>query len=354
MSGPWVREAIRELRAYALEPRLAPTKLDQNESPADFPDDLKEEVARRVARRAWNRYPEFETTRLREAIARHHGLGTAGVLAGNGSNELLLAAVLTLVSPGTRVLLPVPTFSLYEKLAAVAGGSVERLPFDPAAGVIPAEPLLERCGGEGPPPVVIVCSPNNPSGAVLERGAVERLLAAGAVVILDRAYGEFDGAPLPAMHDRLAVLSTFSKAWGIAALRVGWLASTPDTCREIRKVKLPYSMNVFSEEAAIVALENAARCRARVEEIVEARERMARELGSIPGVRPYPSKANFIAFETATDPRDLFRALLESGFLVRDVSGMAGMERALRVSIGTPEENERLVAAVRDAMKEAE
>lgn len=353
MSGQWIRAAVRELRAYTLEAREAAIKLDQNESPRDFPQDLKQEVMRRVALRSWNRYPEFETSRLREAIGRYHRLAQENVLAGNGSNELLLATVLTLVSPGSRVVLPVPTFSLYDKLVAIAGGRVERVPFDPASGVIPVAPLLDRCGGDGPSPIVIVCSPNNPTGAVLERGGVERLLASGAVVILDRAYGEFDEEPMPAMHERLVVLSTFSKAWGIAALRVGWLAATAETCREIRKVKLPYSMNVFSEEAAIVALENPQRCRERVDEMVAGRERLMRDLAAIPGVRPYPSKANFIAFETPADPLPLFRALLQEGLLVRDISGHPGLERALRVSVGTAEENERFVATLRDVVQES-
>lgn len=351
MSTPWIRAAVRELRAYTLEPRNAATKLDQNESPADFPDDLKQEVVRRVMQRQWNRYPEFETTRLREAIARHHGLELGNVLTGNGSNELLLASILALVSPGTKVLLPVPTFSLYDKLVAIAGGSVERIPFDPGSGVIPVAPILSRCAEGGLPPVVIVCSPNNPTGAVFEEGGVKRLLDAGAVVILDRAYGEFDETLLPALHDRLVVLSTFSKAWGVAALRVGWLAATEATCREIRKVKLPYSMNVFSEEAAIVALENAGRCGARVEEIVAERDRVIEALSDVRGVRPFPSRANFVAFEVDIDPQAVFQALLAAGFLVRDISANPGMERALRVSVGTPQENSRFVAALRDIME---
>lgn len=353
MSGQWIRQAVRELRAYTLEAREAAIKLDQNESPRDFPEDLKQEVMRRVALRSWNRYPEFETSRLREAIGRYHGLAAENVLAGNGSNELLLATIFTLVAPGSRVILPVPTFSLYDKLVAIAGGSVERVPFDPASGVIPMAPVLERCAGDGPRPIVIVCSPNNPTGAVLERGGVDRLLAAGAVVILDRAYGEFDEEPLPAMQDRLVVLSTFSKAWGIAGLRVGWLAATEETCREIRKVKLPYSMNLFSEEAAIVALENAARCKERVDEMLAGREQLLRDLGAIQGVRPFPSKANFIAFETTADAQSLFRTLLNEGLLVRDISANPGMERALRVSVGTREENERFVATLRDIVKES-
>lgn len=352
MSAPFIRDAIRELRAYTLEPREAPVKLDQNESPFDFPPELKREVEARVASRGWNRYPDFETERLRAAIALRHGLGEENVLAGNGSNELLLAAITTFVSRGTEVVIPVPSFALYEKLVTVAGGSVRRVPIDPATGVIPADALLESCRGCDSPPVVIVCSPNNPTGGVIAPDGIDRLLGSGATVLLDRAYGEFDGADAPALHERLVVLSTFSKAWGIAGLRVGWLASTEATCREIRKVKLPYNMNVFSEEAAIVALENAPLLEARVAAIVAERERLAGTLASIPGVRPYPSRANFIAFETPLDAGVLFDDLLRAGVLVRNVSAYAGLQRCLRVGIGAPEENERFIAALRAALKE--
>lgn len=352
MSAPFIREAIRDLRAYTLEPREAPVKLDQNESPYDFPPELKREVQARVAARAWNRYPDFETQRLRAAIALRHGLGEENVLAGNGSNELLLAAITTFVSGGTEVVIPVPSFALYEKLVTVAGGSVRRVPIDLASGVIPVDALLESCRGCDSAPVVIVCSPNNPTGGVIPRGGIERLLESGATVILDRAYGEFDDAERPPLHERLVVLSTFSKAWGIAGLRVGWLASTEETCREIRKVKLPYNMNVFSEEAAIVALENALLLDARVATIVAERERIARALASISGVRPFPSRANFIAFQTPLDAGVLFDDLLRAGVLVRNVSAYPGMQRCLRTGIGAPEENDRFIAALREALKE--
>jgi histidinol-phosphate aminotransferase len=361
MSAPFIREAIRGLRAYTLEPREAPVKLDQNESPFDFPPELKRDVEARVAARGWNRYPDFETRRLRAAIALRHGLAAENVLAGNGSNELLLATITTLVSPGTDVVIPVPSFALYEKLVTVAGGSVRRVPIDPVTGVIPVDALLRGIsgapraplrGGHESAPVVIVCSPNNPTGGVIAPGGIDRLLESGATVILDRAYGEFDGAERPPLHERLVVLSTFSKAWGIAGLRVGWLASTEETCREIRKVKLPYSMNVFSEEAAMVALENAPLLQARVEAIVAERERLAGALASIPGVRPFPSHANFIAFETPLDAGVVFDDLLRAGVLVRNVSAYPGMDRCLRAGVGAPEENDRFVEALRAALKE--
>lgn len=352
MSAAFIRDAIRDLRAYTLEPREAPVKLDQNESPFDFPPELKREVAARVAARGWNRYPDFETERLRAAIAARHGLGEENILAGNGSNELLLAAITTFVSRETEVVIPVPSFALYEKLVTVAGGSVRRVAIEPATGVIPEDALLECCRGCDSAPVVIVCSPNNPTGGVISPRGIDRLLESGATVILDRAYGEFDGAGRQPLDDRLVVLSTFSKAWGIAGLRIGWLASTADTCREIRKVKLPYNMNVFSEEAAIVALENAPLLEARVATIVAERERIARILASIAVVRPFPSRANFIAFETPLDAGILFDDLLRAGVLVRNVSAYPGMQRCLRTGIGTPEENDRFIEALRAALKE--
>src|SRR6185503_12766612 len=140
--------------------------------------------------------------------------------------------------------------------------------------------------------VVIVCSPNNPTGSVLPDGGIEQLLATGATVLFDRAYGDFALDTLPPLHDRLVTFSTFSKAWGLAALRIGWLASTAATCREIRKVKLPYSLNVISESIAALALENRAVRDANVASIIEERERMLVEMRAI----AFPSRANFIAF----------------------------------------------------------
>src|SRR5213076_2217594 len=107
-----------------------------------------------------------------------------------------------------------------------------------------------------PGAIVILCSPNNPTGGVLPRGGLEKLLSTGATVLFDRAYGDFANDALPPLDDRLITFSTFSKAWGLAGLRVGWLASTATTCREIRKVKLPYSLNIVSEAVAAIALEH--------------------------------------------------------------------------------------------------
>jgi histidinol-phosphate aminotransferase len=335
------RAAIAAMTAYTLELRDADIKLNQNESPEDLPRAFKEELFRRVAARPWNRYPDFELTELRTAIARANGLEPDQILVGNGSNELLAATVATFVGPGTPVVIPRPTFALYEKLVAIAGGTVVPIEIDPATGQLPLDAMVRAAD---PSSVVIVCSPNNPTGGVLPPGGVEALLATGATVLLDRAYGEFESggrsispaAPAGGVaRAPLITFSTFSKAWGLAGLRVGWLASSADVCREIRKVKLPYSLNIVSEAAAILALENPWLRDRNVERVRKERARMMATLGDA----AFRSEANFILFRAAPG---LFDRLLGRGILVRAYAGF------LRVSIGLPEENDAFLAAMKE------
>ncbi len=338
------RATIAAMTAYTLELREAEIKLNQNESPYDFPADLKQQLADEILRRSWNRYPDFESTKLRTAIAHAYGLAPENILAGNGSNELLAAAIATFVGPGTPVVIPRPTFTLYEKLVTIAGGSIINVDIDPRSGLLPLDSMLV------PGAVVIVCSPNNPTGGVLPEGGIDRLLECGATVLFDRAYGDFaeeSGRPAaggtPALHDRLVTFSTFSKSWGLAGLRVGWLASTPATAREIRKVKLPYSLNIVSEAAAVIALQNPGLRDRNVGRIVRERDRMFAEMRGI--VQCFPTSANFIAFRTR---RPLFEDFCARGILVRDISSYYGLAGCLRVSAGTPEENDRFLEALKE------
>src|SRR5688572_30357187 len=205
------------MTAYTLELREAAVKLNQNESPFDFP--FKDEALAAVAKRAWNVYPDFESTVLRTALANAYALMPENVLVGNGSNELLAAAVGAFVGPGTPVIFARPTFALYEKLVTIAGGLPIPIDLEPMSDLLPLDAMLGTLSSlEGA--AVIVCSPNNPTGGVLPRGGIEKLLATGATVLFDRAYGDFadphGGAR--ADHDHLVTFSTFSKAWGLAAL----------------------------------------------------------------------------------------------------------------------------------------
>lgn len=343
------RDVVAAMTAYTLELREAAIKLNQNESPTDFPQELKEKVLAEMARRHWNIYPDFESMMLRGALAKAHGYDTANVLVGNGSNELLAATIPTFVGPGTPVVFPKPTFALYEKLIAVAGGIALPIAVEPSTGLLPLDEMLHaiaRCDNA----VVIVCSPNNPTGGVLPEGGIDALLATGATVLFDRAYGDFAEDTMPPLNDRLVTFSTFSKAWGLAGLRVGWLASTASTCREIRKVKLPYSLNIISEGVAATALEHPEIRTRNVAATIAERTRMFEAMQRIEGVTPFPSRSNFIAFTTQRNVKDVFNALHADDILIRDVS--AAVPNALRVSVGTPAENDAFLASLERIMKD--
>jgi histidinol-phosphate aminotransferase len=346
--APFVREEIRRMRAYSLPPRIARDKLDQNESPFDWPDEMKRQVVERLASRSWNRYPDFELVELRRALATRYALEPEELIVGNGSNELLLTALLAF-APGAEVFAPVPTFPLYEKITTVTGGRFTAVPLDPRTGRLPVREIALRARACRTPAVVIVCSPNNPTGGVLQPGEIEALLDTGATVLVDRAYGDFVPDGLPAIHPRLVVLSSFSKSAALAGLRIGWLAAAAGTCAELRKVRLPYSLNAFSSEAALVALANREWQDRVVALVVAERQRVAERLRRI-AAEVFPSSANFICFRLP-NASTVFERLYARGVLLRDVGSYPHLEGCLRVSIGTPEQNDRFLAALQECTR---
>jgi histidinol-phosphate aminotransferase len=349
-----VKPAVRQIAAYTLAARRAPVKVNQNENPYDLPEAVKRRVLEAALARPWSRYPDFDPRELLERLAAFAGWRADGVLAGNGSNELIEALLLVTVGPGTRVLVPEPTFTLYALLTKVLGGDLISSPLGPELEYVPAElrALREACA----PSVTIVCSPNNPTGSFLEPEDVAALCTVDdGLVVVDEAYHEFAGksvVPLLTDHPNLVVLRTFSKAMGMAGLRVGYLLASPEIVREVNKARLPYNLNFFSQMAALAALEDEALLRAQVERIATDRDELFRRLAHVPGVRPFPSRANFILFELeGADPKAVFEAIYERGVLVRDVSATPRLSRCLRVSVGSEEENEAFLSALRHALE---
>ncbi len=344
-----IKPRVRELKAYMLSPDRASVKINQNENPWDAPEALKRETLRRMSERAWSRYPDFVPASLHEKLAAFAGWTPDGVVAGNGSNELIQATLMVTVGEGKRVLISEPTFALYRQVATVLGGEVLSVPlsgelqFDAAA----LRAAIEREA----PDVVILCSPNNPTGCRIDEADLEALLeASGALVVVDEAYFEFSGrtvAPLLARHENLAVFRTFSKAMGMAALRVGYLLASAALAREVGKAVLPYNLNAFSQTAAEVAVEMYEESlRPTVRRIVEERERLYEALRNIEGLAPVASHANFMVVRSSIEPRAVFRELLARDILVRDVSGYPMLKDFFRVSVGAPEENDKLIAAL--------
>jgi histidinol-phosphate aminotransferase len=345
-----IKPAVLAQPGYTLVSPAARRKLNQNESPFDFPADLKREVFTQVAGQFWQRYPEFVPRDLQVALAAHYGWVPDGVLVGNGSNELIQATLSVTLGSGDRVVAPSPTFSLYRLLTGVLGGRYVPVPLGEGFEY-DIERLIETVQQEQAR-VVVLNSPNNPTGSVLPDGAVERILdRTEALVVCDEAYQDFGGPTalgLLARSSRLVVLRTFSKALGLAGLRFGLALAHPAVAREIAKGKLPYNVNLITLTAARVALRNASALTARTREISATRERFVARLRKLPGIAVYPSAANFVLIRCETLPAtQLFQGLYqEYGILVRDVSSSPELAECLRISIGTEEDMEAVSEAL--------
>jgi histidinol-phosphate aminotransferase len=350
-----IKPAVRQIGAYTLAVRQAPIKVNQNENPFDVPEAVKRSVLERALQRPWSRYPDFDARELLERLAAFSGWRADGILAGNGSNELIEALFMVTVAPGTRVVLPEPTFTLYALLTKILGGELLPVPLGPELEYDPLEIRKLRLGVDAP--LTILCSPNNPTGGVIENDQIARICEeADGLVVVDEAYHEFarrSAVPLLRAHPNLIVLRTFSKAMSLAGLRVGYLLAAPELAKEINKARLPYNLNFFSTTAALAALDCWEELRATVERLIAAREELLHKLYRVPGVKPYPSQANFILFELETaDPKAVFESVLKRGVLIRDVSTYPRLGRCLRVSVGSEQENEAFLAALRHALEE--
>jgi histidinol-phosphate aminotransferase len=348
-----IKPRVRELGAYTLRRYEAQIKLNQNESPYDVPAELKERLWERLAERPWNRYPPFVAVDFGEAVAEATGWPAEGVLAGNGSNELIQALLATVVEPGIALVVPEPTFTLYRLLGEVGGASIRGVLLDDDLR-FDVDGIIEAARESGAA-MIVVCTPNNPTGSALTREDVERIHdSTESLLVLDQAYVEFggyDAIPLLKERPRLIILRTFSKAMSLAGLRAGYLLGHPELVREISKAKLPYNVNFVTESVAAEVL----RCRELllpgIAAIRRERDRLFAALGAVPGVRAFPSEANFVLFRVerpGIDHRTVFERLLtERGILIRDVSAYPLLTGCLRVNAGTEAESNAFIEGLR-------
>jgi len=336
----YVRPAVQALGAYTLDLSPCRFKLDQNEVPWELPQRIKEEVARRLLDREWARYPDFHAARLRERLAAAHDWMPEGVLAGNGSNELLAATMAAVGGPGREILGLAPSFGLYPVFALQSGARYRAI--GPRADLALPTDELELEIDRDPRRTVLVASPNNPTGEAIPPATIARWAAkladADAPLLLDNAYGEFcrfDYRPLLARHPNLVIFRTFSKAWSLAGLRLGYLLGAPDLVSEIVKVKLPYNLGQAGAIAGELALDNTALVERRVRLLV-ARRAQWRALLAASQDEVFDSEANFCLIRNRKEKSLLVKELLaERGIRVRDVSGGPGLEGCLRFSVGT-------------------
>jgi histidinol-phosphate aminotransferase len=354
-----VKPSVREIGAYTLRPYEPRVKLNQNESPYDVPAALKERIQRALAARPWNRYPPFVAASFIEAVAEATRWPADGVLVANGSNELIQATLAVVVGPGVSVVVPEPTFTLYRLMTEVNGGTVVPVPLRADLGF--DVDAIVRAANASAAAVVVLCTPNNPTGAALTAEEILRVHdETGALLLLDQAYVEFggyDAIPLLGGRPRIVVLRTFSKAMSMAGLRAGYMLAHPALAAEVNKAKLPYNVNFFTEVAAAEVLRARAELAPMVRALCAERDRMHAAMAAMEGIRVFRSAANFLCFRVeapGTTHVEVFDGLLERwGVLVRDVSKYPMLERCLRVNAGTPEENDLFLAGLATLLEEA-
>ncbi|HLT46251.1 MAG TPA: aminotransferase class I/II-fold pyridoxal phosphate-dependent enzyme [Rubricoccaceae bacterium] len=358
-----IRPEVRAERAYRVPTDAeAAAKLDQNESPFDLPEALKRTLVEGFAATEWNRYPDDRPHRLIAALAERLGLPTESVIVGRGSNELTHTVGLCLLGRGTPVVLPHPMFALFASVARMHAAEI--------VGVAPeadlshdAEAIL-AAARRADAALTIVTSPNNPTGRVIPFEGLEAL-AAGApgFVLFDEAYHEFVEGPTAAdllrRHPNVLVMRTFSKAMGLAGLRLGLLLGAPEVIQEIEKARLPFLVDRLSERAALEVLAHPEWVAERVATLKAERARMERAASAMEGVEVIPGAANFFLMRTPLAPADLVGGLAARSVRVRDVSaypGLGGDGAApgwVRVSVGAPAENRAFEVALQHVLSAA-
>lgn len=330
-------------------------RLDLNENPFDLPPDLKEQVLAALRRVEFNRYHSQVRPELLTTLARRSGVTPDMVVLGNGGDEVIALAIAAVAAPGGRVILPVPTFSGYPALAAAAGVEVREVAspgfcFDAAglAAALAAGPAPTTAGRGGT--LLFLCRPNNPTGYVCPEELVHELLAvrSDAVVAVDEAYFEFSGltvAGLLGRYPNLLIIRTLSKAFCLAGIRVGYALAAPGLAARLERVRPAFNLSVAAHAIALEVLRHAPRFEALVRELIGWREELHTGLAALPGVRVYPAPTNFLLLHVGPEAPAVHQRLWVRGVRVRHYGGI--LDEYLRVSVGTPAENQAVLRALR-------
>jgi histidinol-phosphate aminotransferase len=349
---PKVRDDVALMEGYHSPQVEVKVRLNTNEAPVPPPQAWQDAFAAELAAVEWHRYPDRAATQLRDALARFHGVAPEQVFAGNGSNEVLQCLCLAYGGAGRTVATFEPTYALHSHIARITGTGV-------VSGERNADFSLDlgevrRVIAEADPAITFLCSPNNPTGMVEPEDVVREVadLAPG-VVVVDEAYGQFAPWSALALVDEerpLVVTRTYSKTWSMAAARLGYLIGPSWLVAELDKVVLPYHLDVIKQIAGRLALDYRDEMEARVAMLVEERGRLVAAMSELP-IDVWPSGANFVLFRPqSADGHDVWQALLDRSVLVRNCASWPRLDGCLRVTIGTPDENDAFLSALTEVL----
>jgi histidinol-phosphate aminotransferase len=347
-----LRHDVQGMHAYAVQPSAGFLKLDAMENPFQLPPALQAELGQRLGAVAINRYPGGRIDELKTALAAHIAMPDGcALMLGNGSDELISLLALACDVPGATILAPVPGFVMYAMSAQLQGLHFVGVPL--TADFALDEAAMLAAIEEHRPAITYIAYPNNPTANLFDDAVIEKIVAAvgaqNGLVVFDEAYQPFSSRtwlPRAGEHDHVLVMRTLSK-FGLAGIRLGYMVGPAALIGEIDKVRPPYNVSVLNAEAALFALEHADEYDRQATVLRSERERLQVALADMPGVHAWPSEANMILVRVANS-KATFEGMKQRGVLIKHVAALHPLlANCLRLTVGTPEENTRMIDALR-------
>ncbi|MEA2086478.1 MAG: histidinol-phosphate transaminase [Candidatus Caldatribacteriota bacterium] len=354
----YYRDSLRELKPY--DPHEVPykIKLNANENPYSLPEEIIEEILRKAKNLEYSHYPNANSEKLSEIVSSFWGLNRDNIVIGNGSDELIDYLIKAFSEKGRRLITTAPSFAMYKIYSIVNGANFVQIPLSQSDFSLNVDKILEEAKKEDSS-VVFIAYPNAPTGNYFAEEKIIKIIEeSGCLIVVDEAYFEFGEktfVPLISRYNNLVILRTFSKAYSLAGLRVGYLLSNPEIINEVRKVKSPFNVNTFSQLAAQVVFENKEILKDSIKKIVEEREKLINRINELPPFKAHPSRTNFVLVEVGSkENTDLvYNGLLEQGILVQTVSDpvFSTSRYFLRITVGNREENDILLEKLENISK---
>ena len=357
-SAAWlkhIRQDVQSMHAYAIQDSTGMVKLDAMENPFTLPPELQKQLGERLGALALNRYPGDRVNVLRAQLAKYADMPEGfDIMLGNGSDELITLISMACDVPGANFLAPVPGFVMYAMSAQLQGVAFHGVPL--TANFELDEAAMLQAIATHKPAVVYLAYPNNPTGTLWNAEVIERIVVAqgqqGGLVVMDEAYQPFASQTYMdriAKHGHVLLMRTLSK-FGLAGVRIGYMVGPKALIAEIDKVRPPYNISVLNCECALFALEHASVFAAQAGQIRQEREKLSQALAVLPGVQVFPSQANMLLVRMP-DATKCFEGMKTKGILVKNVSKMHPLlNNCLRLTVGTPEENEQMLAALKESL----
>ena len=352
------RDSLKKLKSY--DPHEVPykVKLNANENPYGLPEEIVEEILRKAKNLEYSRYPNANSVKLSETVSSFWGLTRDNIVIGNGSDELIDYLIKAFSEKGRRVITTAPSFAMYKIYSIVNGSNFVQIPLSQSNFSLNEDKILEEAKKEDSS-IVFIAYPNAPTGNYFAEDKIIKIIEeSGCLVVVDEAYYEFGKktfVPLISQYDNLVILRTFSKAYCIASLRMGYLLSNPEIINEIRKVKSPFNVNSFSQLAAQVVFENKEVLKDNIEKIIIEREKLTDRINELSPFKTYPSQTNFVLVEVGSkgDTDLVYNNLLKQGILVQTVSDpiFSTPRYFLRITVGNEEENGILLDGLKNCQR---